>query len=74
MGLTSQSTQHTDIVKGKYRTQAVLKDVRDNMRPPIFITNDGVSFLHPRKKMSMQSSVKRDLGTTVVLKQTYNSK
>lgn len=74
--LTVQSTQHTDIVKGKYCTQAVLKDVRDNMGPPIVVTNDGVSLLYPRKQTSMQSSIKRDLasGTIIVLKQTYNSK
>lgn len=63
-------------MKGKYCTQAVLEDVRDNMGPPIVVTNDGVSLLYPRKKTSIQSSVKRDLasGTAVVLKQTYNSK
>lgn len=74
--LAVQSTQHTDIVKGKYCTQAVLKDVRDNMGPPVVVTNDGVSFLYPRKKTNMQSSVKGDLasGTTIVLKQAYNSK
>lgn len=69
--------------EGKYCTQAVLKDVRDNMGPPVVFTNDGVSILYPErkqavlsKKESMQSSVERDLasGTTIVLKQTYNSK
>lgn len=59
--------------EGQYCTQAVLKDIRNNMGPSIVVTNDGVSFLYPRKKTSMQSSVKMDLasGTTIALKQTY---
>jgi len=44
------------------------------MGPPIVVTDDGVSFLHLRKKISMQSSVKSDLGsgTTTVLKQSVS--
>lgn len=55
---------------GKYRTQAIIKDVGDSVGPPVVVTNDGVPFLHMRKKISMQSSVKSDLGsgTTIVLK------
>lgn len=59
---------------GKYCTQAIIEDVGDSVGPPVVVTNDGVSFLHMRKKISMQSSVKSDLGsgTTIVLKQSMS--
>lgn len=56
----------------KYCTQAIIKDIGDNMGPPIVVTNDGVSFTYLGKKMNMWSSVKSHLGsgTTIALKQS----
>lgn len=59
--LTFQSTWLKHIVKSKYCTQAIIKDIGDNVGPPIVVTNDGVSLLHMRKKIGMQFSLQTDL-------------
>lgn len=74
--LTFQSTWLKHIVKSKYCTQAIIKDIGDNVGPPIVVTNDGVSLLHMRKKIGMQFSVQTDLWskTKTVLMQNANAK